>query len=172
MAQVADLSYEPPEGTRRARKSRYSIPEEDRKRCSRCKEWKSYTEYYTAKEGTWLDNHHPYCKPCYAKYSKKARATNIDRVRAQVRFRRFGITPEEFDSLLETQNKTCAICHLPESSIDGRTGKVRTLAVDHDKHTERVRGLLCMSCNRALGWFRDNPQYLQSAINYLTMGEP
>jgi hypothetical protein len=41
------------------------------------------------------------------------------------------------------------------------------LAVDHCHTTGKVRGLLCSTCNTALGSFQDNPAYLKAAIHYL-----
>ena len=63
--------------------------------------------------------------------------------------------------MLESQNGICAICGNLE------TIQKSHLSVDHDHKTNKVRGLLCRECNRALGGFKDNRILLQSAINYL-----
>jgi hypothetical protein len=71
----------------------------------------------------------------------------------------YGITIDEYDQLFESQDGTCWIC-------DGGTSK-RFLAVDHDHKTGEVRGLLCATCNKTLGKFRDNPERFDKAAAYL-----
>lgn len=73
----------------------------------------------------------------------------------------FGLSVEEFDSMLQNQNGTCAICHTPEP-----TG-VGNWHVDHCHTTGRIRGLLCSKCNHVLGLVNDDRSTLLSAINYL-----
>jgi len=63
--------------------------------------------------------------------------------------------------MVDDQDGVCAICGEPPG------GRWKKLHVDHDHETGRVRALLCVSCNRALGWFRDNPEILRKAIVYL-----
>lgn len=75
---------------------------------------------------------------------------------------KYGITIEEYEALYEAQDGLCAICgETPESDRWNR------LAVDHCHETGQVRGLLCGSCNRALGSFKDDPEIMQRAIAYL-----
>lgn len=71
---------------------------------------------------------------------------------------KYGLTIAEYDSLTLEQGGVCAICQ-QETAV---------LAVDHCHATGRVRGLLCTPCNQGLGFFRDSPERLQRAINYLT----
>ena len=73
----------------------------------------------------------------------------------------FGITEKEYDQMLRLQGSCCAICWEPES-IPGRR-----LAVDHDRESGAVRGMLCFRCNRALGGFKDSTEFLRRAIEYL-----
>lgn len=79
--------------------------------------------------------------------------------------RRYGIGKADVARMAEEQGHKCAICGEPEKEM--RNGIVRHLAVDHRHSDGRVRGLLCSSCNTALGKFRDDPAILTSAIAYL-----
>lgn len=72
----------------------------------------------------------------------------------------YGITLEQYNELLAKQKGICAICKEP--SPNGKR-----LCVDHCHKTGKVRGLLCDICNKGVGHFRDNSEYLRAAINYL-----
>jgi hypothetical protein len=48
-----------------------------------------------------------------------------------------------------------------------RLGRKLRLNVDHCHVTGKVRGILCNSCNNGLGRFRDNPDLLLKAADYL-----
>lgn len=73
--------------------------------------------------------------------------------------RSFGIDIDEYMALLESQNGKCAIC--------GGEDEWFNLAVDHCHDKKHVRGLLCSQCNRGLGLFRDSPDLLRKAAEYL-----
>jgi hypothetical protein len=75
--------------------------------------------------------------------------------------RKYNIDLEEYYKILNEQNNQCAICK--KSSTDLKY----MLAVDHCHKTGKVRGLLCSHCNTGLGQFKDDPNLLQLAINYL-----
>lgn len=72
--------------------------------------------------------------------------------------RKFNLTQEEYQQLEQKQNYKCAIC----------SGKCsRSLAVDHDHSTGKIRGLLCSGCNRGIGYLKDDISILKKAIDYL-----
>jgi hypothetical protein len=77
-----------------------------------------------------------------------------------------GITLNDYNKMLKEQNNGCAICGNPETDKEVNK-KVKSLSVDHDHKTGKVRGLLCSKCNKGIGLFQDNIKLLQSAINYL-----
>ena len=102
-----------------------------------------------------------------AAYMREYRKEQPDRFRAIDIKKKFGLTWEEYQLLLEKQQNVCAICKQPETKLDYRTNRLINLSVDHCHETDRIRGLLCMDCNRALGMFQDNVDILSAAIQYL-----
>lgn len=73
----------------------------------------------------------------------------------------YGLEHEDYLAVLEKQNYACAIC---EKGFDQAVPHV-----DHDHDTGKVRGLLCMSCNTALGHFRDDADRLRDAAAYIEL---
>lgn len=70
----------------------------------------------------------------------------------------YGLTQEDYNTLLSSQGYKCAICGAQEQE---------RMFVDHCHATGKVRGLLCNSCNCGLGFFQDNVQYMRNAIEYI-----
>ena len=79
--------------------------------------------------------------------------------------KKFGITPEQYERMLQEHDGVCAICKQPETA--SRAGKIKLLSVDHNHTSNQIRGLLCDRCNKAIGHMHDNIERLQSAIEYL-----
>jgi hypothetical protein len=73
-------------------------------------------------------------------------------------FRKRGLTQAIYDRIMGLQEHRCGICREPF------TDKVY---IDHDHTTGRVRGLLCMNCNVAIGHLRDSRINLMAAVSYL-----
>jgi hypothetical protein len=108
-------------------------------------------------------------------YEKKYNLENREKVRQRGRrhdtknklkkkeyrlIKKYGITLNDYNSLLLKQNGCCKICCEPHKEN-------KTLAVDHCHKTGKVRGLLCHHCNTAIGLLKENPIFLNNAINYL-----
>jgi hypothetical protein len=79
------------------------------------------------------------------------------------RLKKKGLTVEAFAELLQLQGGRCALCEHEHVEGDMR----RSLVVDHCHETGTVRGLLCHSCNRAIGLMHDDAQRLRYAAEYL-----
>lgn len=72
----------------------------------------------------------------------------------------YGITPDQYDAIIEAQGGGCGIC--------GAVSEKR-MHVDHDHACcpgrrccgSCVRGILCLTCNRLLGWFENNRESIE-----------
>jgi len=85
--------------------------------------------------------------------------------------KRFGISLEEYELMQENQNYVCAICKKPETRLDHRTKKIRSLAVDHCHTTGKIRGLLCTNCNTSLGLLSENKEIIMNMLTYIARHE-
>lgn len=144
------------------------------KYCTKCGKNKPLSGFHLsirAKDGL-----QSWCKACrsedqaeyYIEHREEKAAYNAARTKELTLYRRkcnlyykYGITLKEYDEMLESQGNACAICgKTPEEN-----GK--RLYVDHNHKTGKVRGLLCANCNKALGFFQDNPELCRLAMLYL-----
>jgi hypothetical protein len=157
-----------------------------KKQCTKCGALKPLDEFYAAK-GT-KDGLRGDCKEChslrakdwYAKnreqsiaYVKRWQQENKDRVNAYRRARNatrrreireghlkrtFGLTLAEYEAILEAQGGGCAICgEVPDEG--------KSFHVDH--LSDRVRGILCVRCNNALGQMKEQVELLLRAADYV-----
>lgn len=131
-------------------------------RCDRCKGWKRDAALRTEN------------KELARERSRVWRLNNLERSRQnsidyqknnphklfEFQTRKYGITPEIYEELLQKQNGVCAICK-QKCNYKSR------LSIDHSHVTGKVRGLLCGNCNTSIGKFQDNIEVLKSAISYL-----
>ena len=106
-----------------------------------------------------LKRNHNRCKKCYAAYQREYRARNGERVRANERKCAYG-PDADLDALMARQGNRCGICRTD-------TPPGRGWCIDHDHETGKVRGVLCHFCNVGLGNFRDDPDRLTAAIDWL-----
>lgn len=98
-----------------------------------------------------------------AKTWRKKNATKLKDIQRGYHLKKkFALTLEQYQELLERQRNTCKIC--------GEVFK-KTPHIDHDHITGRVRGLLCRGCNLMLGNARDSISILEEAISYLAIEE-
>ena len=143
--------------------------------CNRCKESKDYSEFYPSKDSK--DGLNYMCKICRKKDANAWNLANKDKIKLRDkasqksrRLKRHNISQEKFDKILKKQLNKCPICL---KNLDVSVAK--SIAIDHDHECcsglyscgACIRGLLCNSCNLAIGQLKDNPEYLKRAISYL-----
>ena len=142
---------------------------------TKCCECKETSENFAPAQKT---RRYPVCRPCLAVKQKKFRTKHKRELRAKLatyrqteKFkamhrrshlkRRFGMTEEQYEALLQKQGGACAVCKREAKQFTKR------LAVDHDHKSLKVRGLLCGNCNhRIVGRYREGT-LLRAAADYL-----
>ena len=159
------------------------------KRCTKCGELKPFGEFY--RESRLRDGYRNDCKLCFLKAAHDHHAANPEPARDRAKRwarenperyrarqdeyresgrkrdadrkshlkRTFGMTEADYENLLAVQGGGCAIC--------GRLPKGRSLHIDHDHETGRVRGALCFACNVAIGHLGEDPTLATRLIDYL-----
>ena len=78
------------------------------------------------------------------------------------KYNMYGITRENYVSLIENQENKCKICEVEFITEND-------IRIDHNHDTNKVRGLLCHSCNVAIGHMKDDVTLLKKAIEYLSL---
>ncbi len=130
------------------------------RQCSDCAQTKPLIEFHIQPLGKL--GRAANCKQCVRVRVRIWREENPEQRQAQ-RLKLYNLSPEEFRKIAAAQNGRCAIC----GQVPSDKPKSGGLHVDHCHKTGVVRGLLCTSCNRGLGFFGDDEDRLRSAIHYL-----
>lgn len=138
--------------------------------CRICKCNKPFTNF--SKRPNSKTGYRTECKPClyvqrkkqpnFGRWHKenKKRLSQYNRERTLKRYH--NITIEDYNNMLEAQHGACAICKTYAFMGIGKKAHV-----DHCHKTGKIRGLLCNLCNVGLGAFRDSPEVMMLAANYL-----
>lgn len=150
------------------------------KKCTKCGVEKPLSEYH--KKISTKTGFDPWCKPCKSAAYKNWISNNPEKqkvvkkrasiwnaenknkrkiiVQKNNYKKRYGLTVEQKQQLIDLQNQKCAIC---ENSLKD----THDVCVDHNHQTGAVRGILCRKCNLGLGHFKDSMENLKSAVKYL-----
>ena len=159
------------------------------KHCKRCGADKPLSDFH--KDSKAKDGHCFYCKECNKKKTRAHYAEHVDKDAEKARgkarsqngdyrnyqyLKKYGITLDQYNDLLEKQGGKCAICGITREECNDK----RALPVDHDHECcpgvvtcgKCVRGILCHSCNRGVGLLKDSPKNLIKAAEYLRSYAP
>jgi nitrate/TMAO reductase-like tetraheme cytochrome c subunit len=117
--------------------------------------WCKDCRKYTAK------NWHTKYPDRSAKQAENKQAPTYEKMRDYMLKHRYGISQEIYNSMLEKQNHSCAICKKKAEDL------TYLLHVDHCHTTEKVRGLLCSACNLYVGYVKNNLHAFENGMNYL-----
>ena len=122
---------------------------------------------YRAKHAAWARDNNKKNKDLVRERHKRYRTKNPEKYKLIQKnadlHKLYGITLEERDLILQSQNGRCAICRTDDP------GK-RGWFTDHCHTVNKVRGILCQHCNSVLGYAKDDTAILKAAIVYLRRG--
>jgi hypothetical protein len=126
--------------------------------CPKCQK-----EITDPKEIRWNGKYVKHCMECNRKYEKSYRKSPETKLvtRNSNLKQKFGIDLEQFEEMKRLQGNECAICNQEPQNE-------RELVVDHDHTTGEIRGLLCYSCNSAIGLLKEDPELFARAYDYMT----
>ena len=129
------------------------------KQCTTCLEFKLEEHFHWHYKDKGIRRHA--CNVCRSNVEKLRQQTDSYKVkRTDYSLRKaYGISSEEYQEKLKQQNYVCAICNKEKTT--------RALAVDHCHATGIIRSLLCGACNTGLGHFKDSPELLNKAADYI-----
>lgn len=127
-------------------------------RCRLCTDWNTANQREARRKNPQYFSR--YAKKWYAAHPLAARRDKV--------LRKYGLTLEAYEKMLQKQNGLCAVCCMPAAPNTH-------LHVDHDHRCcrgqrscgECVRGLLCRRCNSFLGFVNDDKGLLEKIIAYL-----
>ncbi len=125
------------------------------------------------------------CVPCHKINSRKYREKFPDRCKVYAdrsgqkqsvkdyradwaRSKKYGLPLGRVSEMLTEQEGKCAICETTLTDVHDRyMAPSNKMHVDHNHATGKVRELLCKSCNSGIGNFKEDPERLNAAIEYL-----
>jgi Recombination endonuclease VII len=150
------------------------------KKCSKCgvqKPLSEFTKKKTNKDGfdlwckycksaahkNWIQSNQPQKKKCVLRalqWNLKNKEKRQIIVKRNNYKKRYGLSIEQKQELIDKQDNKCAICN-------NNLKDTHDVCVDHCHTTNIVRGILCRKCNLGIGHLNDSTQILKSAIMYL-----
>lgn len=135
--------------------------------CIKCGETKDVDLF--AKGNKYSDGRRNYCKKCHSKYVTKYIKDNPSKrskYNYKRRFKRHGLTQEQYDLLQKKYDGKCHSCKDRDA-----------INIDHDHSCcpglyscgKCVRGVLCSQCNTALGLLNDDAIKIKKLIEYIDL---
>jgi hypothetical protein len=102
-------------------------------------------------------NNTPERKAAMAEYYRN----NKDKAVNRQMMANYGITLSEYNELLDKQKGLCYICE------SHHTSQTRRLHIDHCHNSGKIRSLLCVNCNTALGLLKEDSNRVKKMIEYI-----
>lgn len=136
--------------------------EKECRKCGRILPHSAFHQCKTTKYGTTYSCKECACKRARENYAIRKTKSGFKEGERNRQIRgAHGITLSEYREKLVLQNSQCAICKVKLLDHGHYTH------LDHCHKTGKLRAFLCTNCNRGLGYFQDNVEFLSSAAQYL-----
>lgn len=126
----------------------------DPKVCLECGQAKPLGEF--PRNQSARDGHGSRCKPCHNKRNRERIKRLYGNTRHYHLKQRYGIGADEVEAMSQQQGGLCACCKTRPAT-----------QVDHDHKSGKVRGIVCLQCNAAMGALKDDVRLVWEAIHYL-----
>jgi hypothetical protein len=91
--------------------------------------------------------------------NKKYNKENPDKRKSAILKYEYGITLDKYNEMFKAQEGRCAICQRHQNEL------TRTLCVDHDHKTNKVRALLCLTCNTDVSVVENRLEEMMKYLN-------
>lgn len=127
--------------------------------CQRC-----YMHQWRVGKDRSKENHTPKAKARMRSWYQKNKNGKLSIRKDTAIKHRYGISLEEYQQKLESQNNLCALCG--EAFYGDSKGSGRPV-LDHSHEHSTLRGFIHSKCNVGIGNFDDNPERLRMAAIYL-----
>lgn len=144
-----------------------NVQAEPDKTCTACRELKPAAAFH--RRG--VKGRHPICGTCRAatrtdrSRGKRKRPITPQQARSSRLWTRYGISNEQYETMLIAQSGCCALCRRPPKPT-------RRLAVDHCHETGVVRALLCTYCNLHVGVYENFQERISNYLATYGTGNP
>lgn len=139
--------------------------------CRKCKEGEPKVGFYKSSR----DGSQSLCKGCAKEYGRVWQKNNRSKNQGYCQRyykdnkhkwrerdyqRKYGMSIQEVNALIASQNGQCPICEIPFKSQ-------KLMSLDHDHTTGKVRQMLCSKCNTALGLLNEDVVRFHRAVKYI-----
>lgn len=132
----------------------------EKRKLQRKKYYDTHRDEILAKQKLYKEQHKEFTKEYGRAYRDAHREDHKRRFENYHLKRKYGISSEQRNEMIKVQDNKCAICGRPPT-------QGRKLHVDHDHKTNKIRKLLCFSCNAIIGLAKEDTDILYAVIKYL-----
>jgi hypothetical protein len=143
---------------RKIKRQKYYLKHKD-------EEFKSHTKYYIKHKKKLLKKWKEYYLNNKIKIDKYRKKYNNEHTNDRINYKlihNYGITLNEKQNILKQQNYKCLVCNKNLKNIN-----TRYIHIDHNHKTKKIRGILCQTCNLALGLLKENPAIIYRLFQYV-----